>query len=317
MKIVHWVGDSPNGLCNTVRELAMYEEKLGNEVSLRDPGNMQTWYGFDDDNFDIHAIHHQIYPFYNHDRKPKILFFHGNPEYVVRLHGSAQTLMDLMDLADACLVYIPEQEPLWNQFHRMHAIPKGIDLETFKPIKVEKKFPGEPAILYAENWLSGQNPLVVFAALETVWQSYPDMKFYPMGCTKKSLDLWMQIIRRNKYYHFTPKIFEFQPVEYEPGELFKSSMVKYYNMADIVISPTFPSYGRVSMEALACNKPVITYHCNPHGTYKALFYDPKDMADQIIDCIIEKPEGMRQYAEEHFDLYKSAQETINLYQRFL
>jgi glycosyltransferase involved in cell wall biosynthesis len=301
-----------------VRELAKYEEKLGHSVALRDPGKNETFYGFDDDDFDIHAIHHQIYPFYFKDRKPKILFFHGNPEYMMRVGGSTTVLMELLDLADACLVYIPEQEPVWNSFHRMYAIPKGIDLEVYKPKKVKKKLIGDPVIVYAENWLSNQNPLPVFVALEKVFIQYPEMRFHPLGCTSKLTELWMHVIRRNKYHFFTPKLYEFRQTDFSDGALFKSSMVDIYNMADMVISPTFPSYGRVSLEALACDKPTITYECNPHGTYKSKYYDVDDMAEKIIQCIEEKPKKkMREYAEKNLDLNRSAEETIKLYQRFL
>ncbi len=85
----------------------------------------------------------------------------------------------------------------------------------------------------------------------------------------------------------------------------------------MVVSPVFPSYGRVSLEALACDKPVVAYKSNPHATYKTEPYDPDDMAEKIIQCIEEKPTGHRKYAEKHLDAMDMAKEAIKIYNKVL
>ena len=87
-------------------------------------------------------------------------------------------------------------------------------------------------------------------------------------------------------------------------------------LADMVISPVFPSYGRVGLEALAMNKPVIAYNTNPHANYKCRPYDPDDMAEKILQCWEERPNGQRAYAEKYLSAKTMAEEAIEIYKRF-
>jgi glycosyltransferase involved in cell wall biosynthesis len=89
------------------------------------------------------------------------------------------------------------------------------------------------------------------------------------------------------------------------------------NLADMVISPVFPSYGRVSLEALACNRPVIAYNTNPHATMTCEPYNPAAMAEKIIKCWKEKPNGQRKYAEEHLSAQVMAEKAIEIYRRYI
>ena len=54
MKICHWLKKEFSGLFRTTIELAKYEERLGHIVALREPAKNETFYGFRDDDFDIH-----------------------------------------------------------------------------------------------------------------------------------------------------------------------------------------------------------------------------------------------------------------------
>ncbi len=94
-------------------------------------------------------------------------------------------------------------------------------------------------------------------------------------------------------------------------------MAGLLSLADIVVSPVFPSYGRVSLEALAMNKPVVAYKTNPHADYKCEPYDPDDMAEKILQCWEEKRNGQREYAEKYLSAKDMADRAIEIYRRYV
>lgn len=274
---------------------------------MRSPADQNTFYGFADGDFDIHCIHSQIHPHYYKDGKPKILFLHGEPDYGMMIKVSTQAIMDLAPMVDAFVAFNEDEAKIWNSFKRTYVIPKGIDLESYVPKpNLGKKLIGSPSILYAEHWRQFRHPLHVFVALEQVYKKLPKMRFYPFGCPQDDKEFWLRIVRQNKYNIFTPGVFPFQKGN---GNLL--------NLADIVVSPVYPSYGRVSLEALASNKPVVAYDTNPHATFKCRPYDPDDMAEKILKCWEEKPNGQRQYAEKHLSAKDMADKAIDIYRRFV
>jgi glycosyltransferase involved in cell wall biosynthesis len=306
VKILHWLKKENSGLLRTTIELAKYEEREGHTVALRQPSNNETFYGFRDDDFDIHAIHSQINPHYYKDGKPKLLFLHGEPDYGMLTKISTQAIMDLIPVSDAFIAFNPDEAKIWNSFRRTYVITKGIDLEQYKPQDVGKKLKGTPAILYTEHWRQFRHPLHVFVALEKVTKKIPKMRFYPFGCPDKDKEFWLRLVRNNRYVSFCPGVFRWQ-----------KNMAVLLSMADIVVSPVFPSYGRVGLEALAMNKPVVAYKTNPHANYKCEPYDPDDMAEKILQCWEEKPNGQRKYAEKNLSAHTMAKEAIAVYRRFI
>ena len=306
MKILHWVKQEESGLYNTVLELAKYEERLGHHISLRAPKDNKTFLGFADDDFDIHAVHSQINPHYYKDSKPKVLFLHGEPDYGMLYKVSTQAIMDLTPLMDGFIAFNKDEARIWNSFKRTYLIPKGIDLEIYKPQDLGKKLKGKPAILYCEHWRTFRHPMHVLIAMEEVKKKIPTAMFYPFGCPDSEQPFWLNLIKRNRYTHFCPGVFKRQ-----------KNLNNLINLADIVVSPVFPSYGRVSLEAKACNKPVVAYKTNPHADYKCEPYDPDDMAAKIIQCYEEKPTGQRKYAEENLNAEDMAKAAIEIYRRFL
>lgn len=306
MRIVHWVKKENSGLFRTTFELAENERLLGHEISLRTPKEQTVLYGFSGNEFDIHCIHSQIHSTFYKDGRPKILFMHGEPDYGMLYKVSTSAIMDLAPFVDAFVAFNEKEAILWNTFKRTYVIPKGIDLDSYKPMAMAKKLAGAPAILYAEHWRNFRHPFHTFVALEKVAAKNSGMRFYPFGCPPAEKDFWLRLIRQNKYNTFCPGVFQAQ-----------MNMVGLLNMVDIVVSPVFPSYGRVSLEALACNKPVVAYKTNPHATYKCESYDPDDMAEKIIKCWEEKPNGQRKYAEEYLSAKNMAEAAVAIYRRFV
>jgi len=306
MKILHWLKRENSGLFRTAVELAKYEERLGHLVALRQPAKNETFYGFRDDDFDIHCIHSQINPHYYKDNKPKILFLHGEPDYGMLTKIATKAIMDLIPVVDCFICFNKAETRIWNSFRRTYTISKGVDLEKYKPMKLKQKLRGSPAIIYAEHWRQFRHPLHVFIALEKVYQKLPLMRFYPFGCPPKDKEFWLQIVRNNRYSIFAPGIFSSQP-----------DINNLLNLGDMIISPVFPSYGRVSLEALACGKSVVAYNTNPHTDYQCEPYDPDSMAEQILRCWEEKKNGQREYAEKYLNVQDTAVEAIKIYKRYI
>lgn len=306
MKILHWLKKENSGLFRTVVEIAKYEEREGHEVQLRKPKENQTFYGSGNDDFDIHCIHSQINPKYYKDGRPKMLFLHGEPDYGMLVKISTQAIMDLAPTVDAFISLNPDEANIWKSFKRTYVIPKGIDLESYKPVDMGKKFNGNPAVVYAEHWRTFRHPLHSLVAMDIVKQRLPKARFYAFGCPDKDKAFWLRLIRQNHYTVFTPGIFKRQ-----------KDQNAIFNMADIVLSPVFPSYGRVSLEAKACNKPVVAYKSNPHADYKCEPYNPMSMAQAILDCWREKPNGQRQYIKTKCNVKNTAHEAIKIYERFV
>lgn len=306
MKILHWVRKENSGLFRTAFELASGEEKLGHEVSIRTPKEESHIYGFRDDEYDVHCVHSQLPTKYYKDGKPKVLFLHGEPDYGVLHKVSTSAIMDLVPIVDAFVAFNQDEADIWNSFKRTYVIPKGIDLESYRPMQLGKKLTGSPAIVYAEHWRGFRHPFHTLIALEKVWEKIPTMKFYPFGCPKEEKEFWLRMIRQNRYDHFCVGVFQPQ-----------MNMAQVLNLADMVVSPVFPSYGRVSLEALACNKPVVAYKTNPHATYKCEPYSPSSMAEAIIKCWEEKPNGQRTYAEENLSSVLMAENAVDVYRRFI
>lgn len=306
MKILHWIKKEDSGLFRTAMELALMEEKMGHSITVRQPKDKSLVYGFEGEDFDIHCIHSQINPDYYKDSKPKILFLHGEPDYGMLVKISINAIMDLIPILDAMVCFNEAESRIWQSFKRTFTITKGIDLDSYYPKDYGKKLVGSPAILYAEHWRQFRHPLHTFIALEEVHKKLPGMRFYPFGCPPDEKPFWLRLVNNNKYGTFTPGVFP--PQKHMPALL---------NMADIVVSPVFPSYGRVSLEALACNKPVVGYNTNPHATYKVDPYQPDQMAQAILACWETKPNGQRHYAEENLSAKKMAEEAVAIYGRFI
>ena len=173
MKILHFLKKEKSGLFKTTIELCKYEERLGHSVSLRTPADNRTFYGFADDNFDIIAIHSQINPIYYKHKCPKVLFLHGECDYGMLVKVSTASIMDLVPIVDAFIAFNPDEARIWSSFKRTYVIPKGIDLEKYKPEDIGKKLKGSPAVVYAEHWRQFRHPLHALVALETVKKKLP------------------------------------------------------------------------------------------------------------------------------------------------
>lgn len=309
MKIGHYMKRERSGLAFSTLEIVGEEEKQGHAVYLKEPSDRALIYGTDMDP-DVEVIHSQLPITSYHNRKPKIMFTHGEPLSSVSNGISMRAVVDLAPLLDCFIAMRQEEYAVWSSIRRTFVVPKGIDLERFTPITLPEgveKLSGEPAVLYAEHWRGQRNPLYLAVAMEQVWKRHPKARLHLFNCTdQKMLDTFKALIGHNKWSTFIRTV---KGPEQDVNLLF--------NRADIVVSCLYPLYAR-SIEAFGAGKaflgpgytdPEYPYHCELH---------PDSMAQAI--CRIWEDWGsfdFRQWAERKHDIKETVRQCVDVYQRFL
>lgn len=133
--------------------MVVAEEKQGHKVCVREPsGNIL--HGTDDGKWDVELIHSQL-PIQNyHNDVPKIMWMHGEAISSVGNGVSMKAIVDLAPLCSAFMCMRKEEHDYWSLIKKTHLVPKGIDLDVFKPLPKAKvkKLSGSPAVLYMEHW---------------------------------------------------------------------------------------------------------------------------------------------------------------------
>lgn len=291
----------------TTLEFLACEEKLGHSVSLRTPSDNKLVYGNDHD-ADIYCIHSQIHPTAIHDDKPKFLFCHGEPLSSIGNGISMRAIVDLASCVDAFICMRRDEYPVWKSIKRStYLVPKGVDLEVYRPAPPDKKLPGEPAVLYCENWRGERNPLMICVAMEQVWKRFPGAVLHLYNVqNQKMLDTFLALWR---HCHWASWIGSIKGPE--------TDVVGLYNRCDIVASCLFPLYARTPPEALACGKGVVApgYRDTPYPYQCELNAD--SMADAIIRMWSEWGKfDFRAHAAKHHDAMESTRQAIAIYERY-
>ena len=309
MKILHWMKKEASGLAYSTLELAKFEEKQGHQVGVRQPQEHMPIYGRVNGDCDIHSIHSQLNPDAYIDRKPKLMWMHGEPLSSVGNGISMKAIVDLAPKMDAFICMRKQEWPIWSTIKRTHLVPKGIDLEKFHKIDgVVEKLSGDPAILYAENWRSSRNPLYLCVAMEKVHQKFPNARLHLYNCNNKQMkETFEALIKHNKWWTFIRSL---------QGAVEDINLL--YNKVDILVSGLFPLYAR-GIEAFGAGKAFIGPGYKEHDDYPwQCELDPDSIADAIIRCW----EGYdkvdyRKWAEERHDVNETVKQTIGIYERYL
>lgn len=303
-----------SGLAFTTLELVKAEEQQGHGVCVREPTDAKglpgpLLYGNPDLVPDVECIHSQMPLTSYHNGAPKFLWMHGEPLSSVGNGVSMKAIVDMASRVDAFVAMRPEEVSVWQTIKRTHLVPKGIDLERFKPLPDVKKLGGSPAVLYVEHWRGTRNPLYLCVAMQEVWQTYPDAQLHLYNCTDpKMYATFKALIQYNKWWPFLRTL---------NGAVDDAEVNTLYNRADIVVSCLYPLYAR-SIEAFGAGKAFIgpgytnaeyPWHCD---------LEPHSMAQAIIRCW----EGYdtvnyRQWAETHHDVQETVRQSIRIYERYL
>jgi glycosyltransferase involved in cell wall biosynthesis len=307
MNILHWMKKENSGLARSTLEIAKYEEKQGHSVCIKQPSEDMPIWGVDKD-MQLHSIHSQLHPKAYHDNRPKVMWMHGEPLSSVGNGISMKAIVDLAPLCDAFICMRKEEYPIWNTIKRTYVVPKGIDLEVYKPLPGPlERLSGEPAVLYVENWRGQRNPLYVCVAMQIVHEKYPNARLHLYNCQdKRMMETFQALIKNNKWWTFIRSIQG--PVE---------DVNKLYNQVDMVVSGLYPLYAR-GIEAFGAGKAFIGPGYREDGYPYTCELDPQSMADAIIKCWENyKSIDYRKWAETKHDVNETVRQSVEVYNRYL
>jgi glycosyltransferase involved in cell wall biosynthesis len=307
VNILHWMKKENSGLARSTLEIAKYEEKQGHGVCIKQPSEDMPIWGVDKD-MQLHSIHSQLHPKAYHDNRPKVMWMHGEPLSSVGNGISMKAIVDLAPLCDAFICMRKEEYPIWNTIKRTYVVPKGIDLEVYKPLPGPlERLSGEPAVLYVENWRGQRNPLYVCVAMQMVHEKYPNARLHLYNCQdKRMMETFQALIKNNKWWTFIRSIQG--PVE---------DVNKLYNQVDMVVSGLYPLYAR-GIESFGAGKAFIGPGYREEGYPYTCELDPHSMADAIIKCWENyKQIDYRKWAETHHDVNETVRQSVEVYNRYL
>ncbi len=306
MKILHYMKRENSGLTRTTLELAAYEEKHGHLALIKEPSGGMV-YGIESEP-DIESIHSQMPITSYHNGKPKFMWMHGEPLSSVGNGISMKAIVDLAPKMDAFLCMRKEEWPIWNSIKRTYLVPKGIDLERYKPLDGPiERLDGEPAVLYVENWRGQRNPLYLLVAMQEVVKHLPKAKLHLFNCNDKKMhDTFSTLIKHNKWWTFARTL---------SGAV--EDVNALYNKADMVVSCLYPLYAR-GIEAFGAGKAFISAGYHEPGYPWTCQFDPLSMAEAIVKCWENYGQvNYRKWALERHDVSETVKQSLDIYQRYL
>lgn len=307
MNILHWMKKENSGLARSTLELAKYEERQGHKVCIKEPDADMPVYGVDKDT-QVHCIHSQINVKTYHDGLPKFMWMHGEPLSSVGNGISMKAIVDLAPMCDAFLCMRKEEWPVWNSIKRTYIVPKGIDLEQYKPLEgITEKLSGEPAVLYIENWRGQRNPLYLCVAMQEVQKKLPNARLHLYNLQDKRMkETFDALIKNNKWWTFVRSI---------QGPV--SDVNLLYNRVDMVVSGLYPLYAR-GIEAFGAGRAFIGPGYREPDYPFTCELDPISMADAIIKCWENYSSiDYRKWAEERHDVAETVKQSVEVYQRYV
>jgi glycosyltransferase involved in cell wall biosynthesis len=293
---------------------------MGHEVILKEPQG-SIIHGKPTGPADVHVIHSQWEMSSYHDFRemsgiewttPVAMVMHGEIISSVGNGISMKAIVDLAPLCDFFLCMRKEEQGSWNSIRRTFYIPKGIDLETFRPLPgINERLSGNPAVLYYENWRGQRNPIVLCKAMELVHKKYPEARLHLYNCNNKQMmETFQALIKHNKWWTFIRSLQGPVPYDEVPTLLSK---------VDIVVSCLFPLYAR-GIEAFGCGKAFIGpgYPGDPDNDYPwTCTLNAESMAAAIIRC----HEGYgdvdyRKHAEQYHDVREMVRQAVSIYEGY-
>jgi glycosyltransferase involved in cell wall biosynthesis len=206
-----------------------------------------------------------------------------------------------------------EEWPIWNAIRRTYVVSKGIDLTKFKPLEVEK-LPGEPAILYYENWRNQRNPLIACLAVQELRKVYPKAQLHLYNCPGgKMFDTFSKLITHCRWYTFIGSL---KGAEKDVPTLL--------NKADIVVSGLYPLYAR-GIEAFGCGTGFVGPGYREHDYPYQCDLEVFSMKNALARCWSDVGSQGREYAqmyfrkwaEQHHNVTDTVKQTIDVYNRYL
>ena len=306
MKILHWMKKENSGLARSTLEVAEAEERLGHQTCVKQPGEDMPIYGTDRD-IAIECVHSQLSVKSYFNKRPKVMWMHGEPLSSVGNGISMKAICELAPLMDAFICMRQEELAIWQSIKRTWLLPKGINLNEYKPMEgIVEKLSGEPAVLYVENWRGQRNPLYLCVAMQKVYEKYPNARLHLYNCPGKEMEETFKALAKEcKWWPFLRTV---------QGSFEEINLL--YNRADIVVSCLYPLYAR-GIEAFGAGKALICPGYREHGYPWTCELEPESMANAIIECWENYDQiDYRKWATDFHDVDETAKQAIEVYERY-
>jgi glycosyltransferase involved in cell wall biosynthesis len=253
------------------------------------------------------------------EQRPRVQFIHGTPEACYdgeKESGSFSAVIGGLENLDGSVVFNKRQASFWSQFDQrgtLYCVPKGIDLDRFKPQGKKVAVKGSPAIGMGEILRSIKVPLVPYWAINEYYKTNEKVRLYHWGVDggpeRSIMEMMMYKGRFDKFMGDH----RLRGVQEYPEDWMRA--------VDMVLSPSL--YGdpsRVACEAMACGCPVINFdsssrYGDSHSYMHADALDAISMAEciaKVYDKVRANRDAVRQecrqIAEQHYDINTTAAE---------
>ena len=230
----------------------------------------------------------------------------------------ANSKIDLI-VASKWMLDMVNSSPLMSNF-KVHHIPFGLDLNVFKsgPSAEKKKKLGIP-------------PENVVISVRSTMSEYKGLEYIIKAIEILKTSVPITILTFNERGHFNQFLGKHQIIELGWVEDEEETIDAYQARDIFVMHSVAEAFGMMAMEAMACEKPVITFDGTslsevifaPEGGISVPARDIDALVSAMCD-LIENPEKRikigiraRELAVQHYDINQQIKRTLEVYQEVL
>lgn len=177
-------------------------------------------------------------------------------------------------------------------------IPSGVDLNMFKPLKVEEN--DNFIVLFAGRFIRRKGVHIILKAIPRIVERNKRIKFVFVG--GREGDELYSLVKDSEKKYDNIKVIDW--VE-------QNEMPRLYNKCDLFLHPSvFEAASKVFLEALACGKPVI--NCKRAG-YSKLIRDNNCGALVDFGSVKQLTDVILKFAEKGYDFKKNCLNAVKDY----
>ena len=346
MKVAHFAEFGPNraGQYETVKDLILAERTFGIDAQLIDNalpcktcGHYTIKVGAKDGEIETQPLswvyeadlivrHTAVPPAIESLGIPMILCLHGRPENTFILERLGKMpIFSFMEQVQydlrykAYITFWEEHIPIWSMMmplEKIEYVPASVDMDEFKPEGPKFSFGdrgGAPNLLVTDMWRDDVTPFNLLMASALFKQEYcPEAKVHVFGLPELGEGPIAVLARNLEKTGVWGKAFTLH-----------DQMADIYRAADILLTPHIIAT-RVIREACASGLPIIADNGCPYTPYTA---NPRDLNGfaAMINKVWKKIENgsiantldSRQMAAKHFDMKKSGEAMVRIFEKVL
>jgi glycosyltransferase involved in cell wall biosynthesis len=337
---IHYVGNHP---LKYTREFVRESAKIFNKLDKKE-------------NFDIvHSLQNLGSGFvkYSESKKPFVVSMHGTFLYEIKSMINDRSLKNIFIIpymfikyllfyrsldkilfrkAEKIMVDSKElKRAVMNEFNvaeeKLRLVYDGIDVNKFKPFNVDK-FREKMNIKKKDKIIVSSGRILKQKGYHSIIEVLPDIL--------KHMKVKLIIVGDGEYLENLKKLTKKKKVSDKvifTGRVSEEDLIKYYNLADVFVFPTFrvEAFGIVIAEAMACGKPAIATKIggipsvidDSKNGFLVKMGDLKELRDKLLivlkdDKLAKKfGEAARKKVVENFSLEKMINDTIKVYEEVI